>query len=108
MISGACGKYDSGLLHDVAELLVSTLKCTPQGEIESHLVSALRQPCFLCGDEAKDATLSFFTTCAQQGWPIDDVSYFLDELWEIHQAEDEGSLQCSDLVARFINKYQTP
>lgn len=108
MIAGACGRYDSNLLDDVSELLVSILKTTPPGEVESHLVSALRQPCLLCGDEAKDATLSFFTKCAQQGWPMDDVKYFLDELWIIHQAEDEGSLQNSDIVAQFINKYQTP
>lgn len=108
MLSGACGKYDSVLLHDVAELLVLTLKCTPLGEIESHLVSALRQDFFLCGDEAKDATLSFFAKCAQQGWPMDDAKYFLDELWDMHQSEDAGSLQSSDLVARFVDKYQTP
>lgn len=108
MLAGACGKYDYVLLQDVAELLVLTLKCTPLGEIESHLVLALRQDFFLCGDEAKDATLSFFAKCAQQGWSTDHVKYFLDELWDMHQAEDEDSLQSSDLVARFVDKYQTP
>ncbi len=108
VLAGACGKYDVALLHDVADLLVLTLKCTPLGEIESHIVSALRQDFFLCGDDAKDATLSFFAKCVLQGWPEDVVPNFLDELWDMHQAEDEDSLHSSDLVARFVNKYQTP
>jgi hypothetical protein len=93
------------MLQGVAELLTATLNTIPPSELESHLVATLRQDYFLLGDPAKHTTLAFFQRCVQQRLAASDLNGFLDDLWEIHQVEDAESLPTSDVVARFILKY---
>jgi hypothetical protein len=107
LLQGCCGRYEYSLIRNVSKLLYLLLIGTAAAETEAYLVTVLRQDFFLLGDESKNVTLHILTGCSNHALSLADLTVFLEDMWEIHQAEDMESLPSSDAVARFARKYRT-
>ena len=105
LLIGACGKYDFGLLGDVAELLKVLL--SHWQDTESLLALTFTNDHFFLGDQARRVALTFLMRCADQrnAPSTADLTIFLERIWELHQTEDANALPASDVVSWFIEKY---
>jgi len=98
---------DRCLILDTAELLTAILQGSAGKNAEGDIVSALHQDSFLLGDQARNTTLSVLGRCAERLMTSTDLTCFLHEFWELHQAEDVDALPNSDSLAQFLRRYST-
>eukprot|EP00568_Trieres_chinensis_P003772 CAMPEP_0183311686 /NCGR_PEP_ID=MMETSP0160_2-20130417/38383_1 /TAXON_ID=2839 ORGANISM="Odontella Sinensis, Strain Grunow 1884" /NCGR_SAMPLE_ID=MMETSP0160_2 /ASSEMBLY_ACC=CAM_ASM_000250 /LENGTH=75 /DNA_ID=CAMNT_0025476335 /DNA_START=143 /DNA_END=367 /DNA_ORIENTATION=+ len=74
---------------------------SPVEEAEASTVMALQQEHFRVGNEARNAALIIFASCARGTYPMTSLLDFTADLWQLHQTDDTGAVAGGDEVIRF-------
>jgi hypothetical protein len=105
LLLGCCGKFERSTVADAAFLLYAMLSKSPVNEVEQQFVTTLNQEVFKLGEPAHQLVLQILGKSAQGQLNSSQLYLFLEDVWDIHQAEDTDALPNSDLVAYFLRKY---
>jgi len=107
LLVGCCGSYSFSVTSEAAELIAALLQSSPSSaaDLEAVIASALRQDCFLLGEQSRRVAIVVLSRCAQNQLNASDVRLFMEDLWRLYQVDDKDALPCSDVVAGFVRKY---
>jgi hypothetical protein len=101
LVMGACGKLNASTLEDAASLLQRLLPSAS----EEMVLQALSNEHFKLGSRGRSVALGVFAKCSRNELSNDQISEFLQNIWELHQVERPEPLDESDSVSRFCKKY---
>lgn len=104
LIAGACGGFHPTLLDPAASLLYLILHTASREQAKTYYEAALSQEQFKIGDPARMASANFLAKCATREVSNVALMEFAEELWELHQHNEAGSVSESDQVVAFIRK----
>ena len=100
LLVGCCGSYSFSVTSEAAELIAALLQSSPSSaaDLEAVIASALRQDCFLLGEQSRRVAIVVLSRCAQNQLNASDVRLFMEDLWRLYQVDDKDALPCSDVV----------
>lgn len=106
LLVGCCGSYSFSVTSEAAELIAALMQSSPSSaDLEAVIASALRQDCFLLGEQSRRVAIVVLSRCAQNQLNASDVRLFMEDLWRLYQVDDKDALPYSDVVAGFVRKY---
>jgi len=105
LLMGSCGRFQYQLVEPAGDLLAAIMREAPAADTEGYIRSALQEDFFGLGNEAKNTTLTLLGRVTNKVLNPCDLVGFLQEVWQLHQAEDNEALPGSEAVARFIKTY---
>jgi hypothetical protein len=108
LVAGACGFLHPTTLDPSAALMYSMLRtCSPE-TAQLCCEAALQQAAFQLGETSKELVLIFLGRCSTGELPSSALMDLFEDLWKLHQVEENASISESDLVLRFAEQYAFP
>lgn len=105
LLAGACGGLHPTTLDPGASLLYSFLRLSPPDAAEMCCEAALLQSSFKLGIACKEIVLSFLGRCSKGDLPSSALMNLFEDLWKLHQVEENSSISESDVVLQFAEQY---
>ena len=105
LVAGACGGLHPTTLDPGASLLYSFLRLSPPDAAEMCCEAALLQSSFKLGNASKEIVLAFLLRCSKGNLPSSALMILFDDLWKLHQVEENASISESDVVLQFAEQY---
>ena len=107
LVAGACGFLHPTTLDPSAALMYSILRTCPPETARVYCKVALQQAAFKLGETSKAIVLTFLGRCSTGELPSSALMNLFEDVWELHQVEENASISESDLVLRFAEQYAT-
>lgn len=106
LLIGSCGRLSFAALSDAAHLLKSVVSSTPPTEeLRSSAVEALKTEEFRLGDDARQVVFNALEGVVRKEVSVEGLSLLLEQIWELHQLDEIESLESSDVVNRFVQRF---
>ena len=106
LLIGSCGQLTFAALSDAAHLLRTVVSSNPAtDELRSGAVEALKTEEFRLGDEARQVVFNALERVFRNEVPVEGLTLLLEQIWELHQLDEIESLDTSDVVKRFIQRF---
>ena len=90
-----------------AHLMRSVVCATPPTEeMRSSAIQALKSEQFRLGDEARQVLFAVLEGLVKGEVQLEGFTLVLEQMWELHQLDEIESLECTDVVARFVKRFR--
>lgn len=106
LLIGSCGQLNFAALGDAAHLLKSiVINTPPTAELRSSAVEALKTEEFRLGDDARQVVFNVLEGVVRNEVSVEGLTFLLEQTWELHQLDEIESLDTSDVVKRFVQRF---